>query len=50
MMIENDEQLNIHQKSLYNIVFRSMKRAHDMFLHNYEIYPENLEKAYFFFI
>lgn len=50
MSNENEEQFNVHQRSLHNVVFRSMKRAHDMFLHNYEVYPENLNKAYVFFI
>lgn len=49
MLNETEEQLNAHQRSLHNVVFRSMKRAHDMFLYNYEVYPENSKKSYIFY-
>lgn len=39
------EPLNAHQRNLHNYVFRSMKRSHDMFLHNYEVFPEIDVKA-----
>ena len=39
------EPLTAKEKALHNYVFRSMKRAHDMFLHDYETFPENDEKA-----
>lgn len=39
------EPLNEKMKSLHNYVFRSMKRSHDMFLNNYEIFPEIDPKA-----
>jgi hypothetical protein len=42
----NKEQLTAKEKALHNYVFRSMKRAHDMFLHDYDLFPENSEKAY----
>jgi hypothetical protein len=40
------EPLTAKEKALHNYVFRSMKRAHDMFLYDYDTYPENDEKAY----
>lgn len=45
---DQQQQLNEKQRSLHNAVFRSMKRSHDLFLYDYEIYPENNEKAYGF--
>uniref|UniRef100_A0A915P7V2 Pleiotropic regulator 1 n=1 Tax=Meloidogyne floridensis TaxID=298350 RepID=A0A915P7V2_9BILA len=41
----NKEQLSAKEKALHNYVFRSMKRAHDMFLYDYDVFPENSEKA-----
>lgn len=32
-------------KSLYNYVFRSMKRSHDMFAHDRDKFVEGVEKA-----
>lgn len=39
------EPLSATEKALHNYVFRSMKRSHDMFLHDYDAFPENDEKA-----
>ena len=39
------EPLTAVEKALHNYVFRSMKRTNDMFLHNYDVMPENDEKA-----
>jgi hypothetical protein len=39
------EPLSAKEKALHNYVFRSMKRSHDMFLHDYDTFPENDEKA-----
>ena len=39
------EPLSATEKALHNYVFRSMKRAHDMFLYDYDALPENDEKA-----
>uniref|UniRef100_A0A183BWA5 Pleiotropic regulator 1 n=1 Tax=Globodera pallida TaxID=36090 RepID=A0A183BWA5_GLOPA len=41
----DQQPLTAKDKALHNYVFRSMKRAHDMFLHDYEKFPENDEKA-----
>lgn len=38
--ISTQGSLNAQQINQYNLVFRSMKRSHDMFLHNYEIFPD----------
>ena len=42
----SNERLTPQQKALHNYVFRSMKRARDIFINDYENFPEISDKAY----